>query len=237
MSAQTLALSDVIWAGPGTSGNDVYWACGQAGLIVRTLDSGATWSQVVTSSAASSMNFVSIAARNAGELIAVGTNTATQTAVAVMLTATATVPAVTAINVPGSLVGLHDVTIQGTTAYAVGTKIVGGIRRGVVLSSTYTGGAFGTFTEINSPTADACVVGNALGAAPLNQIAVTPNGELWAGGECGRLWRFTGGPFWTQAKSQTDAHIVHMAVTTGGYIYITGARANLTGSVIVRWKP
>jgi len=40
-----------------------------------------------------------------------------------------------------------------------------------------------------------------------------------------------------EPKSQTDAHIVNMYVTPGGYIYMTGARQNLTGSAIVRWKP
>jgi len=188
-SAQNQELLDVVWAGSDSSGNNIYWACGEGGLIVRSVDSGATWSQVDTTSAATSILFFSIAAKSSGELVAVGTHTSTHTAVAVMLTATGTVPSVSAITLPTGFVALADVTIQGTTAYAVGMKIVSGIRTGFVLSSTYTGGAFAAFTEINSPTnATACVVGDGLGPAyPLNQIAVTPNGDLWARGECGRL--------------------------------------------------
>ncbi len=236
-TAQNRLLYDVVWGGTGSSGN-VYWACGKGGLIVRSVDDGANWSQVRGGALSTSLFFTSISAKNSGELVAVGINEATQVGVAVMLTGTSTGTGVTSISVPSGLVQLSDVTIQGTTAYAVGTKIVSGLRKGVVLSAPYTGGAFSTFTEINSPSADACAVGDALGDyPPLNQIAVTPNGELWAGGECGRLWRFTGGTSWIQAKSQTDAHIVNMSVTPGGYIYITGARQNLTGSAIVRWHP
>ncbi|MDZ4771608.1 MAG: hypothetical protein SGI72_00600 [Planctomycetota bacterium] len=108
---------------------------------------------------------------------------------------------------------------------------------GAVFSSTLSGGTFSTFTAITGPSGTGpCSIGDALGWAPLDSIAVATNGDLWVGGECGRVWRRSSST-WTEVKSQTDGHIVDLASAPGGYVYGTSSRMNLTGPGLVRWKP
>jgi hypothetical protein len=114
------------------------------------------------------------------------------------------------------IASLNGVDATGSVAYAVGTKLVGGARQGLILSSSLSGGTFGQFAPVNAhPVVSACTAGTDLGRiSVLNRVRVAPSGEVWTGGECGRVWRLTGGT-WQEEKSQTDAHVLGITFPVG----------------------
>jgi hypothetical protein len=77
-------------------------------------------------------------------------------------------------------------------------------------------------------------VGGALGVNPvLMEIAVDPaSGEIWVAGECGRVWRRTASGAWSEVKSQTDAHVRGLSMTSQGMLFLAGFRATETQQVI-----
>jgi len=124
--------------------------------------------------------------------------------------------------------GLWDVAISGSTAWAVGEKTVDDEKEGIVLASTWSSGSFGAFTEVTpSGGIPACVTGLALADSPvLSEVEVAPNtGEVWVGGACGRLWSRSSGGTWTEKKSGTDAHVVGLSFVADG----SGARGFVGG--------
>jgi hypothetical protein len=135
---------------------------------------------------------------------------------------------------------LADVQILGSTAYAVGERDVSGVRTGVVVASTFGGGSFSPFTPLASqPAFPACGVGGALGVNPvLMKIAVnSANGDIWVGGECGRVWRFTTGGGWIEVKSQTDGHVRGFSLTADGRLFASTFRATETQQAMTVWQP
>jgi photosystem II stability/assembly factor-like uncharacterized protein len=235
-AAKFQSLYDVVWA--GTIGVDnVYWACGTRGIILRSLDSGATWTQFPPSSNFRDHNFTGLVALSIDEVLLVGEATTSQQSVVYRAQYTPTGPQLVVEN-GGGVLALYDVAKQGSTIAAVGMKVVGGVRTGVLFTASYSGGTFSGFSApADQPPAVGCTIGEALGiVAPLHKVAITTNGELWTGGECGRMWRRTAGG-WVEAKSQTDGHVINLAATPGGFLYVTAFRQTLTGPALVRWRP
>lgn len=89
------------------------------------------------------------------------------------------------------------------------------------------------------PSIPACTIGLDLGTKPvLHRIAINAsNGDIWVGGECGRVWHYSTGGGWIERKSQTSSHVVGMNVTSGGYVYATCMRHDNTQQCLVRWHP
>ena len=241
------SLLDVKYTGTTGSG-EVYWACGTNGILLRSTDGGMTWFQapeptIVTPGTFANNTFVATAFVNKDEGVFVGYDTTTASASAFGVRVTGPGSATWTNLSPAGVNALHDVAIHGSTAYAVGTVQTASGPRGRVFSSVLSGGAFGTFAPVAAQPdsltdgVSPCTIGDTLAHPPVAKIAVTPSGQVWIGGQCGRVWRQYSSGGWQEAKSQTDAHVLDMTPTLGGYVYVTGARLNLTQSSIGRWKP
>jgi hypothetical protein len=91
---------------------------------------------------------------------------------------------------------------------------------------------------------DACSVGNGITEVPvLNSVKIAPGGDVWVGGQCGRVWmRSASNSSWTVGplKTQTDAHILGMSfvpLAGGGYVgYLACFRKDQTQYCIVRYN-
>jgi hypothetical protein len=71
----------------------------------------------------------------------------------------------------------------------------------------------------------------------LSQIEAAPDGDLWIGGECGRVWQFTPPSLWVEHKSQTDAHVQGLSVPAPDTGMLACQRSSRTGWSIVRFRP
>jgi hypothetical protein len=142
---------------------------------------------------------------------------------------------------------ISDVVITGTTAYAVGEKRVGGpngVRSGVVLTSTFSNGSFGTFTPLSGTPAFPLCLSNEpaddLDEVPaLIEAEIDPSGNLWVGGQCGRVWRRTSAGSWTEFKSQTNTHILGISFGVNGSSvmgYFTGDHDEFPQGCVVRYQ-
>jgi len=118
------------------------------------------------------------------------------------------------------------------------TRAIGGVQVGAVYRSDSVGGTFGAFVKIASqPTLAACTVGGDLGRIPiLNEIVVNAtNGDLWVGGECGRVWRMTSAGTWTEFKSNTSGHVIGLSLTSTGHIFVSSMRQDETQHGLTGW--
>jgi photosystem II stability/assembly factor-like uncharacterized protein len=226
-----------------------FWCVGDSALIFRTQDGGVNWTQMADPSLPiwkfQSQNLLSLAFMNSLNGVFVGTIPASPPnmtrSVALSYkdnggggTWTDISPANSDITV------MADVEVHGTTAYAVGEKLVGGSRFGVVLKSDYIANAFSQFVEMTpQPVVPACTIGGDLDRVPvLNRVAINATtGDIWTGGECGRVWRYTTTGGWAQLKSQTSSHVQGMSITPGGYVYLGCYRQSGEQECIVRWHP
>jgi hypothetical protein len=129
---------------------------------------------------------------------------------------------------------LTDVDFDGSVAYAVGLQSP---RLGVVLRSSFAGGSFGPFTLVH--TVAPCDVGDDVGEFPvLNEVEIDPGDNVWAAGECGRLWRKKNDTSsWSQVRSLTDSNVRGMSFPAADQGFLAGHRGSRTGHVIVRVDP
>jgi hypothetical protein len=232
-------LKDVEWVS-----GDVFWACGEGGLILRTQDHGQNWTQIVNPTLSldqfEKRDFVNLAFVDVNRGVFVGNYGTGGPIEAYMYRKNGVVETWTNVGpTDPTITSITDIQILGTTAYVTGEKTVAGVRQGVVLQSSINGlGVFSALTPMAvQPIAPLCTTGEGLGGAILTEIAVdSGNGEIWVGGMCGRIWHYTGGA-WIERKSQTDAHINGMNVTPEGYVFASGFRKLQTQQVIVRWHP
>jgi photosystem II stability/assembly factor-like uncharacterized protein len=146
-------------------------------------------------------------------------------------------PNVTWTEIPISESGIEvltDVDFDGSVAYAVALQSP---RLGVVLQATYSTGSFGPFTLVHSVSP--CDVGEDVGEFPvLNEIEIDPGDNVWAAGECGRLWRKkTGTTTWSQVRSLTDSNVRGMSFPAADQGFLACHRGSRTGHVIVRVDP
>jgi photosystem II stability/assembly factor-like uncharacterized protein len=129
---------------------------------------------------------------------------------------------------------LTDVDFDGSVAYAVGLQSP---RLGVVLRATYASGSFSSFTLVH--TVAPCDVGDDVGEFPvLNEVEIDPGDNVWAAGECGRLWRNKSGTSsWSQVRSLTDSNVRGMSFPGADLGFLACHRGSRTGHVIVRVDP
>ena len=232
-------LRDVEWVSGG-----VFWTVGESGLAFHTDDGGATWSQHADLAngieSFQKYEFEGVAFLDTNNGVIVGWKQNAPTGQALAYKKVGSVETWTNIGPSDpSITKIADVKILGTSAYAVGEKTSGGTRQGVILRSDYSGGEFGAFAPISPhPTIPACMVSGDLTRIPvLNEIAVNAaNGDIWVGGECGRLWRYTSAGGWNELKSQTDGHVVGISLA-GGYAYVQAYRMTNTQQVMTRSVP
>jgi photosystem II stability/assembly factor-like uncharacterized protein len=231
-----------------TTGQE-FWCTGQSGLVFHSSDGGVNWKQFIDTTVplnqAQSRNFLSLAFVDplngvfVGSLPAAAPNLSGAVAVSYKNTGSGSLWTNISPANPDILV-IADADVLGTSVYAVGEKLVGGVRHGVVLKSDYVGGAFTQFVEMTpQPVVPECTIGGDLGRVPvLNQIATnSTNGDIWTGGECGRVWRYTTANGWAELKSQTSSHVQGMSITPGGYVYLGCYRQSGEQECIVRWHP
>jgi hypothetical protein len=129
---------------------------------------------------------------------------------------------------------LSDVAFDGSSIYAVGQRVTETVYEGVVLKATFSGGVASAFTEVQQ--VPPCTVGIAADGVPvLSEVEIDPSGDIWLGGQCGRLWRSTNGLTWVgPMKSQTDAHVQGMSFPVAGTGFVAGYRASETQQSVIR---
>jgi len=238
------ALHDVDWVSGGT-----FWTAGNGGLIYSTTNGGVDWAQHADPSIpiASFQKYVfeGISFLDPDHGVIVGWRQGSPTAHAFAYSRVGSVETWTDISPNPAMVPpievLGDVEILGQSAYAVGqTRALPGVARtGVIVRSDFAGGTFGQFVPIAQPQILECTVGGDLDRLlVLNEIAVnSSNGDIWVGGECGRVWRFTSALGWSQQKSQTDGHVNGMSLTPSGHLYVNSMRLSNTQQGMTRWVP
>jgi photosystem II stability/assembly factor-like uncharacterized protein len=239
-SVQSAWLSEAAAAGPLD-----LWAVGNAGLIVHTLDGGNTWNQFVppqmTYADVRDISFEGVAFSGSSSGVFVGDRPAgpARRSVAFAYRKNGSqVQWTDASPLDTTLTTLADVAASGSVAYAVGVRGSGASREGVVLVSTAVGGKFKTFVPLSHPQFLACDAGEDLMRIPvLNEVEIAPDGDVWIGGECGRVWQFVSPSTWIEHKSETDAHVVGLSVPLADTGFLGCHRANRTGSSVVRFRP
>lgn len=236
--SQNKELREVVWAG----GNS-FWAAGQTGLIYYSNDYGQNWNQLIAPGYAGwpqmqRLEFQGLAFRDATTGIFVGSKNDIAFAYAYTGGANPTWTNIWPADPSVTVLSDVDIALGGNVAYAVGVKVVGGQEKGVVLASTFNGTSFGTFVlDPAVPLIDSCTVGDDLESVPvLNRVEITQGGDIWIGGECGRVWRFTpgaGSSAWYPFKSQTDAHIRGLSFPLAGNGFAAAFRASTSAYSVI----
>lgn len=242
-------LRDVDWA----SGS-VFWAVGTRGLVLRSDPDPQVglqeWIQIVPDFVTGTnpadtfsdhtLHGVAFVGGDTGLVVGSRLVGGSNVAKAYAYDGTATGLKWSEITVTDSnVVSLYSVDFDGATAYASGAIASSSSRLGVVLKSTYSGGSFSAFDV--QQVFNLCDVGEIPNAVEvLTEVEIAPGGDVWVGGQCGRLWRSTNGTSWSPFRSASDAHVYGMSFvpTSGGYVgYVAGHRANRTCQSLVRVIP
>jgi len=239
--SQDKELREVVWAGGST-----YWAAGQTGLIYSSVDHGQNWNQLIPPgysgwSSIRNLEFTGLAFKDATTGVFVGSNNGVGFAYVYKRGTNPTWTSIWPADPAITLINDVDIALGGTVAYAVGVKVVGGVEKGIILSSTFNGTSFGTFVlDPNVPLIDSCTVGDDLeSVSPLNRVKIAPGGEIWVAGECGRVWTFTpgaGSGSWNPRKSQTDAHIRGLSFPLAGNGFAAAFRAATSAYSVVGYQ-
>jgi photosystem II stability/assembly factor-like uncharacterized protein len=229
-------LFEVDW-----SGDLEFWAVGALGTIFHSLDGGASWFQFVPPSdpmpGFAGFHIESASFRDTSIGIFTGRRSVAGVERGVAyryILSGGTVQWTDISPVNSQITVLADVDVSGDVAYAVGEKIDSGVRHGVVLRSTGSGGNFGIFTEEVFNT-EACDVGFDLARIPVvNEVEIAPNGDVWVGGECGRVWMKSAGGNWIERKTHTDSHVLGMSFAAADRGYLGCHRQSQTQQSVVR---
>jgi photosystem II stability/assembly factor-like uncharacterized protein len=216
-------LRDVCSA--GLSGSEaIYWAVGEKDFILKSTDSGQNWAQVLRNGGQDvGVTLNGVAFKDSVQGILVGTDGSSH-AVAWQYHRTGVQ---TWANISPTFSGceastLSDVVISGDTAFAVGERTCAGVRSGVVLRTDLSSGEFPPFALVSDsgmPTFPLAMTNDPfdLAEVPVLIEAETDGGDLWIGGQCGRVWKRTTGGAWTEfQKTQTDTHILGISGLPGG---------------------
>ena len=250
------SLKDVIYV-PGTT---IVWAAGDKGFIARSNVNGVGWRQVLISgSQLTDFEINGLAFKDTSTGLFVGRDDEDvgiiyQLKVGAGGSHTWLRLDVVPHDPSAPVADIGDVAIFGSDAFAVGETLetlASGeeVRRGIVLKALYTGsasgGSFGTFSPFTSVTQfPKCEVGGNLrgGEATtgttipvLNRIAITASGDLWVGGECGRVWRYSSST-WAEYKSQTDTNFLGISFPTNTEGFFVGYRFAETSQALVRYQ-
>jgi photosystem II stability/assembly factor-like uncharacterized protein len=235
----SVALRAVAWSGAAD-----FWTAGQNGLILHSLGTdGRTWQQFrpagETYLSFEDFQFYGVAFRDALTGLFVGSLQPANRGFVYQYhfdgvnetwtDLTPTIPNAT-------ITSLNGIDVAGDAAYAVGEMKVNGERRGLILSSSFHGTTFAPFAPVpNHPAVHACAAGGDLGRiAVLNKVRIIPSTlDVWAGGECGRIWRYTSATGWIEQKSMTDAHVQGISFPTPTRGYFASHRLTFTQQSLV----
>jgi len=230
------SLREVEWSGTTATGNN-FWAVGTGGLILTSRNGGQDWSLYVPALETNLhlYEFAGVSFMDTATGLMVGRrpnpspNGPIRGAVN-QYRKVAGVVSWASIALPPEVTKLTDVDISGVVAWAVGEKDVGGVISGVLLTSTFSSGSFGAFTEVTPPANGfpLCTIGEDLLAPILSEVEVGPSGAVWVAGMCGRVWKYASQAWAPHFKSQMDAHVVGMSFVTapggGDAGYLGGMR-------------
>lgn len=250
-------LFDVTFAGWTPTSKADYWAAGGKGFMLHSSDDGRTWTQFVPTTGQggqpTDIKISGVAFKDIDTGIFVGTNDpyppGGPTHAWAFQWKQGNPPSWTNVSPPVSppatynVVAFSDVVIAGTTAYAVGEKIIGGVRSGVVMTSSFSSGNFGTFTVLSgTPAFPLCVSNESADdwdtTPVLTEVEIHPTtGEMWVGGQCGRVWSRINGTWSTiPYQSQTDTNILGISFAGSSvYRYFTGHRVDFPQANVVRY--
>ncbi len=249
-------LRRVAWA--RDAANQQFWAVGTNGLILRTLDGGDTWTQVVLNLVPANpplpipdhdeVDLFGVAAASPSSIVVVGSGPdglggREARAYAFASTHWIQVPLVS--GGTGSLELLTDVAAMGSEVYAVGNRRHPGQaeRTGVVLRYDPTAGPQGTGAFVTHPgpfdpaEIEGCgIEGSGLQNQILTQVELTSNGDLWIAGLCGQVWqRLAATGTWREHKSQTDADARGLMFLSPSRGYLPADGGDKTNQVLVRY--
>ncbi len=192
------------------SGNNVAWAAGDNGLVLRSLDAGLTWQGFLLPDPSVDLRGLAFTQPKRGVVVGRVPGAGSSTARAYSVLGQTAVPIFGSLTIPADCVTLVDAAAQGSAIYAAG-KILDPVlgERGTLLAWNGL-----QFLELASaPLFPPCTVGDSPTSEQesiLNALAIVPEtGDLWIGGDCGTVWRYQPGTdTWTEHKSQSSAHVL-----------------------------
>ncbi|HEV8111996.1 MAG TPA: hypothetical protein VGR31_04420 [Planctomycetota bacterium] len=229
----------------GVSGSEaIYWSVGQKDFILKSTDSGQNWAQILRNGGQDvAVTLDGVAFKDSLQGILVGSDGASH-ALAWQYHRNGIQ---TWANISPSFSGceasmLSDVVISGNTAFAVGERTCAGVRTGIVLRSDLSGGEFQPFAVVaGMPTFPLAMTNDPFDLADIPVLieAEVDGGDLWVGGQCGRVWKCTSSGAWTEfQKTQTDTHIQGISGLAGGsgtYRYFGGYKHTQPAHCMVRY--
>ena len=209
-------------------GSKRFWAVGKGGLILETLDGGATWTTIpgppvsgfkIFSVAFASPNGAAVVGKKGGKGIAYTWISGIWNDVSPLTTPKMKV--------------ITDVDAIGSVVYAVGTRAGGGGKKGIVLK-------LGTdFEQLSgAPVVQECTVGDAADdTEPLNAVTMvgTAPDDVFVAGQCGVVWEFAGG-VWSRHRAETSSHVRGLSAVSNGRVYAISWRKSQIHSCITRLK-
>jgi photosystem II stability/assembly factor-like uncharacterized protein len=234
MSSDPHSLAGVDWDG------ERFWAVGPSGLILRSntdLEGGpAVWTQWVPPDLKwvdiSTIDFVSVSFRDITAGLFVGSQAGAP--VVYEYTNSGGVVDWKPRTIAANVAVLNDIDVSGNAAFAVGYRSTGIATDGVLLGATFAGGNYGAFQVLASvpvPTVGEIVVPE----LTLNQVCIAPDANVWIGGDCGRLWKWSvGSSTLTSVKSKTDARIRGISFPTASIGYLGCHTGSRSGQSVVR---
>lgn len=248
----TRDLRKVAWVHDAASVD--FWAVGEDGLILHTLDGGASWTQLqigggVGSGDPHKFDLRSVDGSSPGYVLMVGEVNGEATAwFCIHVGGVPTWVDVSPSQSEAAFTVLTDVVVSGSLAWAVGERDLGnGQMEGVVLSYDASLGRFvglpGPFSTQSQPMKGVpecpwvgSELANSAGARTLTRIGHAPNGDLWIGGACGQIWQLRANDGqWIEHKSRTDADVRGLQIVDEHRGYVAGHSQNSTQHALVRF--
>jgi photosystem II stability/assembly factor-like uncharacterized protein len=222
------------------TGNNVAWAVGDNGLVLRSLDGGLTWAGFLLPDPTVNLKGLAFTLPKRGLVVGRVPGSGGSTARAYSVLGQSAVPIFGLLTIPTGCITLVDAAARGSSLYAAG-KILDPVlgERGVLLA--WNGAQF--LELAGAPLFPPCTVGESTTtgeASILNALAfAAESGDLWIGGDCGTVWQYR--PLsgtWTEHKSQSSAHVQAIDfpndLDAGIVGYFTTFRQTEPHSVLVR---
>lgn len=232
-------LKRVAW---GAGSNTTFWAVGMAGLILHTTDGGDTWTQVEVPLASTSdqldFHVRSVAAMSGGYVAFVGQYQGQ----AMAWIHNPSIPSWLEITpVDAAITVLTDVTIHGTTVYAVGQRDLGaGAVEGIVLATAgsppkleATPGPYYPDGIPDCPQGSPVLV--QAGIRTLTKISFDSDDNLWIAGLCGRIWELPDSASnWVEHKSRMGSDFECLQFLSPDRAYATGSGGEHINQNVIR---
>ena len=211
-----------------------FWAVGDRGKVLETVDGGITWSLITNAVLTTNFTIYDVAfGSGTTRAIVVGKKGQKGKAYTYLPT-TSTWTDVSPRNALDVTV-ISGVDAIGSAVFAVGTKVPGTGREGTVLELGLM--PFELDEVANNPIVLECTVGKAAAETePLNAVKmIGGSSNVFVGGQCGVIWELANST-WTLHRSETSAHIRHLSVAPNDTVYAAGYRTAGIHSCITRLK-